>query len=223
MGFWTGRRVLITSGPTREPLDPIRFLTNASSGRMGWALAQEASARGARATVISGPVGRPPRLSSAVRVVPVTTALEMLSEALRRCASADVVVGAAAVSDWRLLRASGHKIKRSSRPLHLTLVPNPDIIKAVAARRGRRRRPQVIAGFALETRGRLASARRKLKEKGLDLVVANGPASLGAGRIDATLVLRDGRAVRLPRQSKRSLARAVFDHAQRILAQARAA
>ncbi|MBI4062195.1 MAG: bifunctional 4'-phosphopantothenoylcysteine decarboxylase/phosphopantothenoylcysteine synthetase, partial [Elusimicrobia bacterium] len=122
-----GRAVLITSGPTREHLDPVRFLTNASSGAMGWALAAAARAAGARVAVVSGPsVLAPPR---GVFVAPVTSALEMRRETLRRARAACVVIGAAAVSDWRAPRAAAHKLKRSASPLRLTLVPNPDIIK----------------------------------------------------------------------------------------------
>lgn len=180
-----GRAVLITSGPTREHLDPVRYLTNASSGAMGFALAAAAKAAGARVTVVSGPVSLPaPR---GVTVVPVVSALEMRRETLKRSRAADVVIGAAAVSDWRLPSVARHKIKRSPKSVRLTLVPNPDIIKDAAARR---RPGQVFVGFALETRRAVEHARGKLIRKGLDLVVANGPESLASGRIAATLVAR---------------------------------
>ena len=130
---WKGKTVLITSGPTREHLDPIRFLTNASSGKMGWALAAEARRRGARTIVISGPCALTPL--AGVKTVAVVTGLQMLRETLARCAAADVVIAAAAVSDWRFAEVRSRKLKRGKDALRLTLKPNPDIIKAVSRRR----------------------------------------------------------------------------------------
>ena len=172
-----GRRVLITSGPTREFLDPIRFLTNSSSGAMGFALAAAARRLGARVTVVSGPtaLAAPP----GVAVVPVETALQMRREVLKRSRRAALVIGAAAVSDWRFARRATHKVKRGPRPPRLTLIANPDIIKDAASLR---RPGQVFVGFALETRRAEEHARRKLARKGLDLVVANGPGNLASAR-----------------------------------------
>lgn len=211
-----GRRVLITSGPTREYLDPVRFLTNASSGAMGFALAAAAKAAGARVTVISGPVVLPP--PAGVPVVAVTAALEMRRETLRRSGKADVVIAAAAVSDWRVAKSAAHKIKRNAGPLRLTLVPNPDIIKDAAARR---RPGQIFVGFALETRRATAHAKGKLVRKGLDLVVANGPATLSSGRIAATLVGKD-RTRRLAPGTKASVAKIVVAEIERLLHERRA-
>lgn len=206
-----GRRVLITSGPTREHLDPVRFLTNASSGAMGFALAAAARAAGARVSVVSGPTAlRAPR---GVEIVRVTAALEMRREVLRRARAADLIVGAAAVSDWRFARVSRHKIKRGPGRVALTLTPNPDIIKAAAARR---RPGQVFVGFALETRAARANARAKLERKGLDLVVANGPSCLASGRARVTLVGRKGDR-RLDEMSKARAARAILAEATRLL------
>lgn len=211
MSSWRGRRVLITSGPTREPLDPIRFLTNASTGRMGWALAAEAKRLGASVCVVTGPCALEPL--AGVETVPVVTALEMRREVLERSRAADVVVGAAAVSDWRFARTARHKIKRKPGAVRLTLVPNPDIIKDAA----RRRRPgQVFVGFALETRRAEAYARKKLREKGLDLIVANGPASLGSDASDWTLIDGEGGAARV-RGTKAAAARAILAAAGRRL------
>lgn len=206
-----GLSVLITSGPTREHLDPIRFLTNASSGRMGFALARKAAARGARVVVVSGPVSlEPPR---GVAVIGVETALEMRRETLKRARKADVVIGAAAVSDWRFETTAPHKLKTSRETVRLTLLPNPDIIKEVASSR---RRPRVVAGFALETRDVLGYARRKLVEKGLDLIVANESEALAARRAGAALVTRGG-VRRLRRQDKDGLASAILDEVERLL------
>lgn len=206
-----GLRVVVTSGPTRERLDPIRFLTNASSGRMGFALAREAARRGARVWVISGPVEA--SAPQGPRVVRVESALEMRRETLKRSRAADVVIGAAAVSDWRFARTAAHKLKSSKRTVRLTLVPNPDIIKEVATSA---RRPRLVAGFALETRRRLAYARRKLAEKRLDLVVANGPSSLSSPRSQAALVTRAG-VKRLRPLDKGKLAAAILDELERLL------
>lgn len=205
--------MLITSGPTRELLDPVRFLSNASSGAMGFALAACARRLGARVTVVSGPTAlAAPR---GVEVVFVVTALQMRREVLRRVRGAVLVVGAAAVCDWRASRVPRHKIKRAPGRVRLTLVANPDIIKDAAARR---RRGQVFVGFALETRDEAENARAKLARKGLDLVVANGPASLASGRARVTLVCRDG-ACRLPEMSKARVARAILTEAGRLLEQ----
>lgn len=212
----SGRTVLITSGPTREYLDPVRFLTNASSGAMGFALAAAAKAAGAKVTVISGPTClEPPR---GIRVVKVVTALEMRKETLRRVRGAAVIIGAAAVSDWRVATVKAQKIKRNGSPLRLTLIPNPDIIKDAAAKR---RPGQLFVGFALETRRETAHARGKLARKGLDLVVANGPASLASGRIAATLVAK-GWTRRLPPGPKARVARTVVAEITRLLNERRA-
>jgi phosphopantothenoylcysteine decarboxylase/phosphopantothenate--cysteine ligase len=206
-----GRRVLITSGPTREFLDPIRFLTNASSGAMGFALAAAARALGARVVVVSGPVALPP--PRGVTVVPVTTALEMRREVLKRSRGAAVVIGAAAVSDWRFSSVARHKIKRRAGARRLTVIANPDIIKDAASVR---RPGQVFVGFALETRRVAESARRKLVKKGLDLVVANGPENLASGRASAILVRRDGRRA-IPEGTKARVARAIVAEAVKLL------
>ena len=208
-----GRRVLITSGPTREHLDPIRFMTNASSGAMGFALAEAARALGAKVTVVSGPTSlRAPR---GVAVVPVVTALEMRRETLKRSRAAVLVIGAAAVSDWRFSNknTSRQKIKRRPGLLRLTLVPNPDIIKDAASLR---RPGQVFVGFALETRRAAGHARAKLVRKGLDLIVANGPANLSSGRARATLVWRE--SVRsIPEGSKARVARTIVAEAVKLI------
>jgi phosphopantothenoylcysteine decarboxylase/phosphopantothenate--cysteine ligase len=206
-----GRRVLITSGPTREHLDPIRFMTNASSGAMGFALADAARELGAKVTVVSGPTGlTAPR---GVAVVPVVTALEMRRETLKRSRAAALVIGAAAVSDWRFPAVARHKIKRRAGPLRLTVVPNPDIIRDAASRR---LPGQVFVGFALETRRAAEHARAKLVRKGLDLIVANGPADLASGRARAMLVSReDVRSI--PEGSKARVARAIVAAAVKLI------
>lgn len=212
-----GRSVLITAGPTREHLDPIRFMTNGSTGTMGFALAKAALARGAAVTVVCGPVTATP--PAGVRVVPVVSAREMRRAVLGRWRRADVVIGAAAVGDWRFERVSTSKIKRTSAGLTLRLVPNPDIIADVA-RRARRdaRRRRAVVGFALETAPDwLANAKAKLERKGLDLVVANRLESMGRGTALAVLVGRQGRPRRLARMGKERLAGEILSAVEGLL------
>lgn len=219
---WRGRRVLVTAGPTREHLDPIRFMSNGSTGAMGFALAAGAARRGAEVTVVAGPVAAPkPRRG--VRVVPVVSALEMRREVLKRCAKADVLIAAAAVGDWRFKTVLSSKLKRDKKPLRLTLIPNPDIIQDAARRLGRfgrataGRRKAVLVGFALETADLLANAVGKLRRKRLDLIVANGPESMGGGRARVTILQADGSVERLPAMTKPRAAAAVLDRIERHL------
>lgn len=207
-----GRTVLITAGPTREHLDPVRYMTNGSSGRVGAALAKAAAARNARVVVVSGPTDV--TYPAGVEVVRVTSGLEMYKEALRRAKRAEVIIGAAAVSDWRFAKSSSRKIKRKPGALRLTLIPNPDIIKALASRRPA---GQVVVGFALETHAPLRYARKKLVEKGLDAIVVNGPATLSGSSIDATVVTRGGAARPLGVLTKRAAAAKILDIVEELL------
>lgn len=164
-----GRHVLVTSGPTHEPIDPVRYIANRSSGRQGHALAAAAARAGARVTLVTGPVG----ISSPanVDVVPVETADEMLAAALAAL-PADIAIFAAAVADWRVAEASAEKIKKGPRGVPtLTLVENSDILKTVATRKTGR--PSLVIGFAAETRNVIEHAKKKRKAKGCDWIVAN--------------------------------------------------
>ncbi|HUU32313.1 MAG TPA: phosphopantothenoylcysteine decarboxylase [Phycisphaerae bacterium] len=183
--------VLITAGPTREYLDPVRFLSNASTGRMGCALASAAKAQGHRVTLVLGPASvDPPEVDELVRV---TTAAEMREAVLARFDGCDVFFGAAAVSDYRPVAREAQKIKKVRERLALDLERTADILGEVSARR----RGQVLVGFCLETEDLEARAREKLKAKGLDLVVANGPEAIGAERREAVLIDRSGQCERL--------------------------
>ena len=183
--------VLITAGPTREYLDPVRFLSNASTGRMGCALAAAAKAQGHRVTLVLGPSSvDPPEVDELVRV---TTAAEMREAVLARFDGCDVFFGAAAVSDYRPAAREAQKIKKVRERLALDLERTADILGEVSARR----RGQVLVGFCLETEDLETRAREKLKAKGLDLVVANGPEAIGAARREAILIDRSGRCERL--------------------------
>ena len=171
-------RVLLTAGPTYEPLDPVRFLGNRSTGKMGYALAEAFAAEGAEVTLVSGPSHLPNPASPRVRTVRVETAAEMFAAAAEVAAEADVWVFAAAVADYRPAEVAPEKIKKSGDTLTLTLVKNVD----VAATLGRRKRPEQFAvGFALETTNELAHARDKLHRKNFDLVVLNSLRDAGAG------------------------------------------
>lgn len=196
-------RILVTAGPTREPLDPVRYLSNRSSGAMGFALAQAALDRGHEVLLVLGPVEDQPPVGA--EVYGVETALEMHEAALDFLAEADAVFCAAAVCDFRPRERSAAKIKRTGA-LTLELVENPDVAAALGARRGDR--PCVI--FALETERGVEHAREKLMRKRATLCVLNGPEAIGAERARFTLVVPD--AVReLGELSKAELARTLLD------------
>ncbi len=211
-----GVRVLIGTGRTEEPIDPVRVLTNRSSGRMGFALAEASRDRGAQVTVVSGPTSIEP--PGGVSVVPVTTAAEMLRAMTRAAPRNDVVLMAAAVADFRPARATKSKLKRGSAPNRLEHEPKPDILASLAERR---RRGQVIVGFALETSNGLRNAREKLKRKKLDLVALNHPReSLGGESTRLTLV-EARRTEPLPAMSKRRAAEAILDRVVALRGKAR--
>ncbi|HTP41923.1 MAG TPA: bifunctional phosphopantothenoylcysteine decarboxylase/phosphopantothenate--cysteine ligase CoaBC [Nitrospiria bacterium] len=189
-----GEHVLVTAGPTREPLDPVRFLSNRSSGKMGYAIARSAARRGARVTLISGPTALPPPFG--VEMVAVETAAEMAAALHKRFSEATLLVMAAAVADYRPTQTDSKKIKRQPTGLRIDLESVPDLLGQLRPERPR----QLLVGFAAETEELLPRARRKLEDKQLDLIAANlvGP-SLGFDRdeIALTLLDRDGRVIDL--------------------------
>jgi len=201
-----GARVVISAGRTEEPIDPVRMLTNRSSGKMGFALAAAARDRGAEVTLVAGAASVPP--PEGVNRVAVGSAAEMEKAMIAASAKADIVVMAAAVADYRPARAVAQKIKRSDASLTLDLVPNADILAALGSQRSK---GQVLVGFALETSSGVARARAKLRAKGIDLVVLNSPAdSLGRDTNRVTLVEASS-ARKLPELSKREVAERVLD------------
>lgn len=210
-----GLRVLVTAGPTVERIDPVRYLTNDSSGKMGYALAEAARDRGARVTLLSGPVHIAP--PQGVETVPIISTQSLYDAMLERCGEQDIIVQAAAPADYRVERPAAQKLKkRAGEPLVLTLVENPDIAKAV----GKRKRPgQVLVGFAAETQDLLANAKGKLAGKNLDLIVANDVTAEGAGfGTDTnlvTLITREGETA-LPLMSKREVAGRIWDAAMTL-------
>lgn len=175
MGHSEGMRLLVTAGPTREPIDPVRFLSNRSSGRMGYAIAAAAARRGHAVTLISGPVALP--APDGVRVRGVQTAAEMLAAVRAELGACDALVMAAAVADWRPRQVGVQKLKKQAGAPVLELEPTADILLALRPEKGRR----LFVGFAAETENLLAEARRKLTAKGLDLIVANDVSQPDAG------------------------------------------
>lgn len=217
----------MTAGPTREAIDPARFLTNPSTGKMGYALAAEALARGAEVTLISGPTSLV--APSGVSLVRVTSADEMFNATLNQAQGADLVLKAAAVSDYRpeqrargklkkeVLRKKAARLGGGERALSLRLVPTPDILEEV----GRRKKPgQILVGFAAETGDLEANARKKLLKKNLDMIVANRIGGEGEGfeaDTNRALILdREGRRSDLPLMSKGEMARVILDLAERL-------
>jgi len=204
-----GLKVLITAGPTREYWDPVRFLTNASSGTMGTALAEEASRLGAQVTLILGPVAGAAPKSNGVHVVRVMSAQDMDQAVQENLLDTQVFIGAAAVSDYRPSVAHRQKIKERDPVVTLKLVRNPDIIAKVSRRTPQR--PPIVIGFALETHDLMKNAQEKMKRKGLDWIVANQESNIGRKRGSATLLSRWGEKIPLGAASKKNLARKIWE------------
>jgi len=200
------RRVLVTAGPTREHLDPVRYLSNESSGRMGFELAAAAARAGDRVTLVAGPVALP--TPPGVARIDVVSARDMLAATRSAFRTADALFMCAAVADWRPVRKrSGkwRKEKERNEVATVALVRNPDILATLAARKGRR----LVVGFALETGAGEARARAKLRRKGADYVVLNDERALGALRSSVTVLGRDGSRRVLRDRTKRALAETI--------------
>ena len=204
-----GEKLLITAGPNHEPLDPVRYLTSRSSGKMGYALARAGLRRGAEVTLVSGPTDLP--LPSGAKVVRVQTAEEMRQAVLKEFPQATAVLMAAAVADYRPERTAPHKLKKTAATVQLTLTPNADILKELGAKKN----GQMLIGFAAETEDLLANAKRKLGEKNLDMIVANNVAEEGSGFEGdtniATILDRTGNVQALPLMTKEELADRIYD------------
>ena len=206
--------VLVTAGPTCEDLDPVRFLTNRSSGKMGYAVAEAAGRRGARVVLVSGPTEIP--IPGGVDWVPVRTSEEMRNAVIERAPEANIVVMAAAVADYRPANAKTQKLKRVGSGLTLELEPTPDIL----AELGRAKSRSLLVGFAAETEHVSDNARAKLQRKNADMIVANDVTQEGAG-FDTdtnivTLFLRDGREIALPKLAKAEVANRILDQVLEI-------
>ena len=204
-----GKSLMVTAGPTREEIDPVRFISNYSSGRMGYAIARCARRRGAEVTLVTGPtaIDKP----FGVEVVQVVSACEMREAVMSHADNSDIIIKAAAVADYRPAVRAGNKIKKERAPRTLELVQNPDILQELGGVKGER----LLIGFAAETGDLLKNARKKLKGKNLDMVVANDISRPGAGFDQDTnivkLLFRDGEVVDLPLMTKDELADVILD------------
>lgn len=211
-------RIIVTAGPTREYLDPVRFLSNPSTGKMGFAIAAEAARRGHEVTLVAGPVAL--KTPDRVRRVDVTSAREMLAAVQAVARRADVLISTAAVADWRPAKCAAKKLKKSQMSGVLKLVRNPDILKTIAGlRRAETSRPTLaglkLVGFAAETDHVLAEAARKCREKGLSFIVANDVTKKGSGfgtdTNKVTFVFPDGTQKNFPLMTKRMVAKRMLD------------
>jgi phosphopantothenoylcysteine decarboxylase / phosphopantothenate---cysteine ligase len=209
-----GETVVITAGPTQEPLDPVRFISNRSSGKMGYAIAEAAAARGGRVILISGPVALP--APAGVRLIHVETAKQMRSAVLENLEAASIIIKAAAVADYHVANVPQQKMKKTAARLSLELDPTPDILAELGQKKGDR----LLIGFAAETQNLIEEARRKLQTKNCDMVVGNivsrDDIGFGSDDNEVVLVLRTGESVPVPRAAKREVADAILDQALRL-------
>jgi len=205
-----GEKLLISAGPSREPLDPVRYISNRSSGKMGYALARAAVRRGAEVTLISGPTALEP--PAGARLISVTTAAEMRDAVIKEFAQCTAIVMTAAVADYRPTMVADQKMKRGKGPVELRLEPNPDILKELSDKKN----GKLLVGFAAETEELTANAEKKLREKNLDMIIANNVTEAGSGFDGdtniATILDRTGAKRSLPLMSKDELADCIYDH-----------
>jgi phosphopantothenoylcysteine decarboxylase / phosphopantothenate---cysteine ligase len=210
----SGETVVISAGPTQEAIDPVRYISNRSSGKMGYALAEAAAARGAHVVLVSGPVHLP--APTGVEVVPVRSAREMRDAVMAHLEPATILIKAAAVADYHVTDIAPQKLKKTAARVTLDLDPTPDILAEVGAKKGDR----LLIGFAAETQNLVAEAKRKMTTKNADMVVANLVNQSGTGfesdENEVTLVLRTGETHHIERASKRDVAHQIFDHALRL-------
>jgi phosphopantothenoylcysteine decarboxylase/phosphopantothenate--cysteine ligase len=215
-----GEKILVTAGPTREPLDPVRFITNHSSGKMGYALAKVARRRGAEVILVTGPTSIPiPR--GDMKVISVKTAAEMRSAVLGHMKGCSVVIKAAAVSDFRPKAVSLQKMKKAETSTSLALEKTEDILREI----GKKKRGVILLGFAAETENVVANARKKIKEKNLDLIVVNDVTKPGAGFGQDTnqvkILFPSGEVNDLPLMSKEEVSQSILDEVVKLLKQRR--
>lgn len=206
--------ILVTAGPTRESIDPVRFISNRSTGVMGYEIAKAGKRRGHAVTLVSGPIClRPLR---GVKFFPIETAGELKKAVLSRLKDSDCLFMVAAVSDWCPSGVRAGKIKRSGKRLKLTLEPTPDILKLAGKRKGKR----ILVGFSLETRPSINASRQKLKKKNLDLIVSNSfrgkKDPFGDKRIKNFVVYKTGEVEHLPILPKREIARLLLDRVEAL-------
>lgn len=204
-----GKKVLITAGPTIAPIDPVRYITNKSTGKMGYAIAQEAKERGAEVTLVSGPTNLP-KIAD-INFISVKTNGEMKEAVLRYYDFADIVIKSAAVADYKPKEYSNEKIKKGEGDLELTLARDSDILKIL----GERKKEQILVGFAAESNNVLNNAEKKLKNKNLDFIVANDITSNDTGFASednkVTILSKEGKVINLDKMSKKQVATNIFD------------
>ena len=209
-----GETVLITAGPTQEPLDPVRYISNRSSGKMGYALADAAAARGARVILVSGPVALTP--PDGVEVVRVNTALEMRQAVMDHLTESSIIIKAAAVADYHVAHVPAQKVKKTAAKVSIDLDPTPDILAEVGQKKGDR----ILIGFAAETQNLIEEAKRKMRVKNCDMVVGNLVSQEGIGfesdQNEVTLVLRSGEIENVSQAPKREIADRILDQVQRL-------
>ena len=209
-----GETVMITAGPTQEPLDPVRYITNRSSGKMGYALADAAAARGARVILVTGPVSLTPPLG--VETLRVTTALEMRAAVMDHLDESTIIIKSAAVADYHVANVPTQKVKKTAAKVSIDLDPTPDILAECGQKKGDR----ILIGFAAETQNMLEEARRKMMSKNCDMVVGNLVSQQGIGfesdENEVTLVLRTGEIEKIAQAPKREIADRILDQVQRL-------
>ncbi|MBU0506937.1 MAG: bifunctional phosphopantothenoylcysteine decarboxylase/phosphopantothenate--cysteine ligase CoaBC [bacterium] len=203
------KKILITAGPTQEAIDPVRFLSNYSSGKMGYALAKECTKAGHSVILVSGPTAL--SVPKNCRVIEVQTAKQMYTEVLKHFPTSDIVFKVAAVADYHIKNSFRKKIKKSEDTLLLKLVKNPDILHKL----GTLKKPhQILVGFAAETHEGVSYARKKLKEKNLDWIALNEISGknvgFGSDENEVTLIAHDGKKIRIPKQSKEKVAQFIL-------------
>ena len=209
-----GLKVLVTAAGTYEPIDPVRYIGNRSSGKMGYAIAREAKKRGAEVILVSGPSALTP--PEGVRTIKIESASSMREAVLAEYPSVDIVIKAAAVADYRVKNVSDHKIKKKDEELVLHLEKNPDILKEL----GELKQKQTLVGFAAETQKLIDYAKEKIQKKNLDMIIANDVSKPGAGFNTDTniikIITRDGNIEELPMASKDSLAGEILDRVMKL-------
>ena len=208
------KTVLITAGPTREYIDPVRYISNGSSGKMGYALAEEAKKREADVILIIGPTTLKPLKN--VKMVNVVSADEMFNAAKRYFKKADVFISCAAVCDYKPGKYSKNKIKKTNKPVTLKLVPNPDILYEVSNRQPPPANHRLIVGFALETENLLKNAVSKLERKNLDMIVANSPSAMECDNASGAVITKN-KITKFKKIPKKRLASLIFDKILEIM------
>lgn len=207
-----GKKILVTGGPTYEDIDPVRFIGNRSSGKMGYAIAKAAFLRGADVTLVSGPSSQ--NIYPEVKTINVRSASEMEKAVKKEIAKNDLLIMSAAVSDFRPIKIASNKIKKDKTSLDLKLELNPDILSSINSKKIK------VIGFALETQNELANAKKKLKEKNLDMIVLNSPGKESGFEVDTnkvTIIKQDGKSIKFPLLSKFQVANKILTEAKNIL------